>query len=380
MRAQFRDRIADPARRYSVAVAVVALALVLRRLLLSQAGDGGPHELLLTAVAVAAWYGGRGPGVVATLLASLAVAYLATGAAWLPLELFVVEGLTLSLLIGTLRGRLRRAEALVRERDDLLAIAAHELKTPLTAIVGYTQTLQLRATREGHLNRRDQDTLRVIVGQAKRLHALIDSILDLTRLHNGQVQIVCQPMDLAGLARRVVDDVGPMAAPRRVIFHGPDTAVTIQGDRVRLEQVLRNLLDNAVKYSPASGDITVRVEQRNTEAILAICDQGIGIPEEARAQLFDRFYRADNVDRRRMQGTGIGLSITAEIVALHGGVVQVDSVPGQGSTFTIRLPLHHSAAGTATPDVARRRQSDSPPVPAHTAEPPAAKRYHEHLR
>lgn len=125
---------------------------------------------------------------------------------------------------------------------------------------------------------------------------------------------------------------------------------------MRLEQVLQDLLDNAVKYSPAEGVITVCVEQRNAEAILTISDQGIGIPEEARAQLFQRFYRASNLDPRRMPGMGIGLSIVNEIVALHGGVVEVDSAEGRGSTFTVRLPLpEEPITAQATKTIDHRR-------------------------
>jgi signal transduction histidine kinase len=291
----------------------------------------------------------------------------------------LVEGLILSVLIGTLHERLRRSEAALRARDDLLAVAAHELKTPLTTVIGYTQTLQLRAAREGHLTRRDQDTLRVIAAQAKRLHMLIDSILDLARLRNGQTQIVRQVLDLVSLARQVVADARLTAAQHLLQFRGPDAPIVIVGDSVRLEQVLQNLLDNAVKYSPEGGVITVCVEQRNAEAILRMSDQGIGIPEQARAQLFERFYRASNLDPRRMHGTGIGLSIVGEIVALHGGVVEVDSAEGHGSTFTVRLPLpqeHITAQSTKAVD---RRESVPATVPTHQLERPATERYQEHI-
>jgi signal transduction histidine kinase len=391
MRAQFKDMLAvtsGAARHYGVAVASVALALLLRQLIAPFIGEAGPHVLALTAVAISAWYGGRVPGDVATILAAIAAAYLvlppagslalATESGQLQLGIFLVEGLFLSKLIGTLRERLRTSEAALRARDGLLAVAAHELKTPLTTVIGYTQTLQIRAAREGQLSRRDQDTLRMIAAQAKRLHTLLDSVLDLARLHNGQTPIARQVLDLAALARRVVADAH-LTAPRHLVeFHGSDEPVVIVGDSVRLEQVLRNLLDNAVKYSPADGVITVCVEQRNAEAALTISDQGIGIPEEARAQLFERFYRASNLDPRRMQGAGIGLSIVSEIVALHGGMVEVDSAEGHGSTFTVRLPLPqvHSTAQSKAID---RRRSVSPALPTQQLERSAAERYHEHV-
>ena len=273
MRAQFKNMLAGGPRHYGLGVVVVALALVLRQLLSPLIGEASPHMFLLTAVAISAWYGGRGPGALATLLATLAGVYLVLPQTRplyivgvgdrLQLGILLVEGLILSALIGTLHERLRRSEAALRARDDLLAVAAHELKTPLTTVIGYTQTLQLRAAREGHLTRRDQDTLRVIAAQAKRLHTLIDSILDLARLRNGQTQIVRQVLDLVSLARQVVADARLTAAQHLLEFRGPDAPVVIVGDSVRLEQVLQNLLDNAVKYSPEGGVITVCVEQRN---------------------------------------------------------------------------------------------------------------------
>jgi signal transduction histidine kinase len=237
----------------------------------------------------------------------------------------------------------------------------------------------MRAAREEHLIRRDLDMLRLIAAQAKRLHTLIDSVLDLARLRNGQSQIMRQVLNLAALARHVVAQAHLTATRHQVEFHGPDAPVLIVGDRMRLEQVLQNLLDNAVKYSPEGGVIAVCVEQRNGEAILMVSDQGIGIPEQARARLFERFYRAGNHDPRRMQGTGIGLSIVGEIVALHGGVVEVDSTEGQGSTFTVRLPLPQSRIAAQSTKAIDGRRTVPPDVPRHQLERPATRRNHEHV-
>jgi signal transduction histidine kinase len=297
----------------------------------------------------------------------------------LQLGLLLVEGLILSVLFGMLHARLRRAEDALHARDDLLAIAAHELKTPLTAVIGYTQTLQMRAAREGHLIRRDQDMLRLIAAQAKRLQRLIDSVLDLARLRNGQAKIARQVVDLAALARQVVAGAHLVATRQQVEFRGPDAPIVVVGDSVRLEQVVQNLLDNAVKYSPEGGVISVCVEQRNGEAILRVSDQGIGIPEQARAQLFERFYRAGNHDPRRMQGTGIGLSIVGEIVALHGGVIEVDSAEGQGSTFAVRLPLAQECSTAQSMQTIDGRRFVLSDVPTHQLERPATKRHHERV-
>jgi signal transduction histidine kinase len=385
MRGHLKDMFTETSRRYGAAVALVALALLLRRLITPLIGDTSPSMFVLTAVVISAWYGGGGPGVVATIFAAIAASDLVfpptrslpiAAGDRIELGILLVEGLILSVLIGTLQERLRRSEAALRARDDLLTVAAHELKTPLTAVIGYAQTLQLRAAREGHCTRRDHDALRAITGQARRLQALIDSVLDLARLHNGQMQLAKQVFDLAALARQAMANARLTAARHLIEFRGPDAPVVIVGDSVRLEQVLQNLLDNAVKYSPAGGVITVCVEQQNAKAVLTISDQGIGIPETARAQLFERFFRASNLDRGRVQGTGIGLSIVSEIVALHGGVVEVDSAEGRGSTFTVRLPLLETNSTAQSAQAFDARQLVPP---KHQVERPATKRYQEHV-
>lgn len=389
MSAQFKDMLANVARRYGLAVAMVVIALVLRALVAPMIGEASPQLLLLLAVAIGAWYGGAGPGAVAVIIATLAESSLVLPSTsslsitdtrgQTQLAIFLVAGLSLSALIGILQARLRHAEAALRARDDLLAIAAHEFKTPLTTVIGYTRTLQMRAAREGYLPRRDLDTLRVIVGQAKRLHTLIDSVLDLARLDNGQAQIARQVVDIAALARRLVDEMRLTATRHHVEFRGPDTPVIIMGDSVRMEQVLQNLLDNAVKYSPDDGVITVGVEQHHSEAVLTVSDQGIGIPEEACAQLFKRFYRASNLDPAQTPGTGIGLSIVNQIVTLHGGVVEIDSVEGKGSTFTVRLPLAKARITAQLPQATKSGQSVPAVEALHQLEQPMTKSQHEHI-
>ena len=119
-----------------------------------------------------------------------------------------------------------------------------------------------------------------------------------------------------------------------------EESLIIEGDELRLEQALQNLLQNAIKYSPNGGLVTVRIERQHDQATIAISDPGIGIPEAAQAHLFQRFFRASNTKKVGVSGFGIGLFVVHEIVTLHGGVVEVSSTEGRGSTFTVRLPLH----------------------------------------
>jgi signal transduction histidine kinase len=146
-------------------------------------------------------------------------------------------------------------------------------------------------------------------------------------------------VDVVGLSRRVVDELQPLLEQHTVAFRGPTVPLLVEGDALRLEQVLQNLIQNAIKYTPEGGPIIVRVEQRADQVWMTVCDRGIGIPEAARPQLFQRFYRADNVAVGPIRGIGIGLYVVRELVTLHGGTVEVISTEGRGSAFTVRLPL-----------------------------------------
>ncbi len=241
----------------------------------------------------------------------------------------------------------REAREAIGMRDEFLSIAAHELKTPVTSLLGYTQVLQRRFAREKTASDRDQRALKVISEQSERLSRLIHSLLDLSRIQTGHFTIQSQPVDLCVLARRVVDEARPALERHTLELSCAGDSFIVEGDELRLEQVLQNLLQNAIKYSPDGGLITVGVEQRGNQASLAISDQGIGIPEAAQAQLFQRFYRAANTDGSPIGGMGIGLYVVKEIVTRHGGTVEVTSVEGKGSTFTVRLPL---ASGQETKD------------------------------
>ena len=236
------------------------------------------------------------------------------------------------------------AQAAVRVRDTFLSIASHELKNPLTSLLGNAQLLQRRSARAGTQSARDQHTIAGIVDQAARLNKLLTTLLDVSHMETGQLSIERMPLDIGGLAQRVVTDVQPTLTQHTMLASDPGVPLIINGDALRLEQVLQNLLQNAIKYSPAGGIVTVAVEQREQMACVAVTDQGIGIPQQALPRLFERFYRAAQVDTGGIGGLGIGLYVVKEIVTLHGGTITVTSMEGVGSTFTICLPLiHHTA-------------------------------------
>ncbi|KPV50667.1 hypothetical protein SE17_25565, partial [Kouleothrix aurantiaca] len=236
---------------------------------------------------------------------------------------------------------LAETQQALRLRDEFLSVASHELKTPLTSMLGNAQLLQRRLNRENvNVSPANTKALNVLVSQARRLERMINDLLDITRIAKGRLSIDAQHFDIARLANQVVEEVQPTLYLAHVVVADIRTApVLIVGDPLRLEQVLQNLIQNAIKYSPNGGRIEVRVEARSGQAHISVSDQGIGIPEAAQPLLFSQFYRASNVRQQQISGMGIGLYVVKEIISMHNGTVSVESREGQGSTFIINLPL-----------------------------------------
>lgn len=236
------------------------------------------------------------------------------------------------------------AESAVRVRDQFLSVASHELKTPLTLLLGNVQLLRRRTKNAVKLTERDYRSLNVIEAQVTRLNTLINALLDISRIQTGQLSIEALSLDVCALARRVVEEVQPTLSARHTLLcEVEDEPLYVTGDSVRLEQVLHNLIGNAIKYSPYGGAVRVQVEQRNDRVCLIVRDQGIGIPQSALPHLFQRFFRAANAEQHQISGLGVGLYVVKKIVALHGGTVTVSSSEGNGSVFTLSLPSRWSA-------------------------------------
>jgi PAS domain S-box-containing protein len=236
----------------------------------------------------------------------------------------------------------REAQAALRARDDFLSIAAHELKTPLTSLLGFTQALLRRATGQQPytLTPRDQQGLQVVASQTRRLHGLIEDLMNVGRLRAGRLGAQRQVMDIGDFVRRIVAEQAPILEQHTLECSCATPPLFVEGDQQGLEEVLQNLLQNAVKYSPHGGHIHVEITAENEEVAISITDQGIGIPPQVLSHLFQPFYRAPSSAQWGIKGTGIGLYVVKEIVGQHGGSVEVQSEVGSGSTFTIRLPLY----------------------------------------
>ena len=226
----------------------------------------------------------------------------------------------------------------VRARDEFLSAAAHELKTPLTSIKGYAQTLERRTRELEEPVRARFASLSRIDAATTRMARTIDELLDLARLRLGQrIDLDRNVVDLVAIARDTVAEHDAMASGHRITLVARTSSLVSGWDGRRLEHVISNLISNAVKFSPSGGDVTVTIDRLEDDAVIAVRDQGVGIFPEDRATIFERFRRGTNV--KGIPGTGIGLTLVKEIVEAHGGRIFVESVPGKGSTFTVRLPL-----------------------------------------
>ncbi len=247
---------------------------------------------------------------------------------------------SLALVAATGEDTASPVEEFEQIKDDFLAITAHELRTPVTALLGYTN-LMVRRAEGGDWTDRDLHALRMIQAQAQRLTQLINGLVDISRIQTGALELRKQPVDLNVLARQVTANLRSSIGDHTIQIETPDRAVMVWGDAQRLEQALAHLVDNALKYSPWGGAIQVRI-WTDTEAHVVVSDRGIGIPEEAIPQLFQRFYRAANVDSDRISGLGIGLYLVKEFVTAHDGRIDVASQPDEGTTFEVVLPLQNA--------------------------------------
>jgi two-component system phosphate regulon sensor histidine kinase PhoR len=226
----------------------------------------------------------------------------------------------------------RRLEVL---RRDFVANASHELKTPVAAVRVLAETLLTALPDDPEAGRRFAER---IGREAERLDALVRDLLDLSRVERGTLDV--EPVDLVGLAKEVVGGYADRAEERRIKLRSElQPNVAMRGDRAQLGLLLSNLVDNAVRYTPARGTVCVRLDAGESRAVLQVTDTGEGIPESELPRVFERFYRVDKARARQTGGTGLGLAIVRHVAESHGGAVKVDSELGRGTTFTVTLPL-----------------------------------------
>ena len=230
-------------------------------------------------------------------------------------------------------------EEAAKLKEDFVSAAAHDLKTPLTTLLGQAQILELRFAKDPALAQHQPAVAR-IAREARRLSTLVEDLLDASRVEEGKLDVRREPIDLAPLVRDVVERA--RAGHERIVL---DVSERLPGafDRRRIEQLLDNLIENALKYSAEDSPVEVHLWRDDGSVHLTVRDHGIGIPTGDLTHVFDRFRRASNVDARRYAGIGLGLYICRGIAEEHGGRIWVDSTVGQGSTFHVLLP---AGAGT----------------------------------
>lgn len=338
---------------YAIAIAGCASVLACRLSLSDVLLERAQLFPFLLAVTAAAWWGGRGPGVAATFTgaalgvyfvvpppASFRIEHLADGVS---AAIFALIGLTISHLCGQLHEMqnhvaieraLKEADA---RKDRYIATLAHELRNPLAAI---SSALQL--WRRVPNDAAELENLRAIISRhLKQLVRLTDDLLDVARISSGKILLRRSTLNLDVVIAESVEAVWPAIfdAGHDLSVAAGDAPIFVEADQARLRQVLVNLLQNAAKYTPAPGVISVRSESRDGRALIRVRDNGAGIAEEQLSAIFDPFYQVESALGSSQGGLGIGLTLCRQLLELHGGAIEAHSQgPGKGSEFVVTLP------------------------------------------
>jgi signal transduction histidine kinase len=245
---------------------------------------------------------------------------------------------------ATLQARNRERDEASRLKDEFLMTVSHELRTPLTAICGWARMLSSGEIREAQRGR----ALDAIDRNAMALNQLVDDLLDMSRIVAGRLRLEVQAVGLDSVVSAAVDTVRPAAAAKgiEIVTAVDPAAATVMGDPVRLQQIIWNLLSNAVRFTPKDGRIEVRVSQDGVRGVeVAVTDSGTGVQPDFLPHVFERFRQADTSTTRAHGGLGLGLAIVRHLVELHGGTVRAENNSGRaGATFRIVLPTGQSSA------------------------------------
>jgi signal transduction histidine kinase len=284
----------------------------------------------------------------------------------------VVAALAAALLVGLLiwqfemqrragridRDNAERSEELIRLRDEFVATVSHELRTPLTSILGY---LELITKSESGERRPDHEAyLAVVQRNADRLLRLVTDLLLVAEARERAFTLHIHEVDLGTLAARCVEAARPAADAKQIrLALSSESPSRLEGDSMRLAQMMDNLISNAIKFTPAGECVTVRTAARDGQAVFEVTDSGNGISVADKARLFERFFRARTATTQAIQGTGLGLTITKMIVDAHRGSIEVESAIGSGTTFRVQLPLYvddRNTTADAEPRTPSRRK------------------------
>jgi heavy metal sensor kinase len=245
-------------------------------------------------------------------------------------------------LTAVINGTFARLESSFDQLRRFTADSSHELRTPLAVVRGIGEAAV--ATRRSPAEY--EEAIGSMLEEVDRMSSLVDTLLRLSHGDAGTVRLARAPLDLGHLAREVATSLGILAEERNQTLALDITeAVIVSADRLVLREALTNVLDNAIKYSPAASTVDIRVHRTADKALIVVADRGAGVPPEHREQIFDRFFRVDESRTRNGGGAGLGLAIAKWAVEIHGGQITVEARPGGGSEFRILIPLDHSGAG-----------------------------------
>lgn len=244
---------------------------------------------------------------------------------------------------------LERLERLFRTQQRLLADVSHELRTPLTAIRGNLDLIE-------RIGEADPESISAIQVEIERMTRLVGDLLLLARADSGGLPLERRPVELDNILFEIYRQIAVVNPPVEVKLSEVDQA-TVMGDADRLKQLFINLVENAIKYTPAGGTVELSLFKKDDKVHFEVCDTGIGIPPENLPHIFDRFYRVDKARARAHGGSGLGLSIAKWIATAHGGSIRVKSQPGEGTTFTVTLPLYEPAPAPLVIDTEQPEKS-----------------------
>lgn len=352
--------------RYLTVPVSLAITVGLEKLHQPLLGPEMIFLLLWPAVLACAWFGGQGPGILATGLGALAADYFLVEPRYVLffdnlrelswMALFGVVGISLSILSGILhrsrQQQQRQSDELAaahRSKDDFLAILGHELRGPLSAAVSVTHLLQLK-TEEATVRQFGERLQR----QLDQMTRLADDLLDVSRISRGELYLCRKPVALAEVVEHAVDTTQWLIHRRghELTVTRPPEVIQVHGDADRLVQVVANLLTNAAKYTPERGHIRLTVQREGNEALVRVSDDGVGLAPEMLSRVFELYAQAGAREGHSRGGLGIGLALVRRLVELHGGRVSASSAGlGKGSEFVVRLPI--PTAVPCSPEKAR---------------------------
>jgi signal transduction histidine kinase len=241
-----------------------------------------------------------------------------------------------------LRAVAGRLASLEKAKSDFLSLASHELRAPLAVVGGYMTMLADGSL--GPLSTQQEQAIPIMLAKLRQMNTMTSRMLEVSKLEDSRMQLHLERLDLSEGVRRAVRELEPLTASgQRIVLRVPGEPLYVMADRLRAEAVVQNLLDNALKYSPAGTQVSCTVSRENGFAKVCVQDQGIGIAAADLPRLFTRFGRIVNEEHRHIAGIGLGLYLSRELARMHGGDITVTSAPGQGSEFVFSLPLARAA-------------------------------------